>query len=71
MNKEETLSYCCQRRCEYFSRESGVKRGDRGGHVNPKSIREGQVEPCDAKFSEKCPCSHNNKETKVPVIVMT
>ena len=29
--------------------------------LNPNSIRcgGGQNTPCDAKFSEKCPCSHN------------
>ena len=28
--------------------------------INPNCIGGGAVEPFDAKFSEKCPCSHND-----------
>ena len=36
--------------------------------VNPNSIGGGQNTPCDATFSEKCPCSHDNKTALIKQI---
>ena len=38
-------------------------------HLYPNSIRgRGQVEPYDTKFSEKCPCSHNDNTAVIKQI---
>ena len=37
-------------------------------NINPKSMGGGEERPWDAKFSEMCPCSHNNNTALIKQI---